>query len=63
MAGKKKMPTGPHALSIAGEKRETRAQEAKESPAFQKAEGKMGLEKFDPARRKKKLAKKTSRGK
>ena len=45
MAKMQKMPKGPHPLTKAAEKRETKAMEAKESPAFERMERKMGLEK------------------
>lgn len=43
-AGKQKRPVGPHPLTLAAERRETRAQEAKESPAFERAEKRLGIE-------------------
>jgi hypothetical protein len=58
MAAKKKMvtkpPRGPHALTVAAERRETRAQEKAESPRFEQAERRLGLEKYDPSKKKKK---------
>lgn len=40
-----KRPKGPHALSRAGEARETKAQERAESPAFEAMEKRLGIEK------------------
>jgi len=40
----KKLPKGPHPLTKKGERRETRSMEKQESPAFEKAEKKMGIE-------------------
>lgn len=42
---KAKMPKGPHPLTKAGEAKETRAMEKRESPAFERMERKLGLEK------------------
>lgn len=42
--GVKKLPTGPHPLTLKGERTESRAMEAKESPAFERAEKKLGIE-------------------
>lgn len=46
MAGKKpsKLPVGPHPLTLKGERNETRKQEKAESPAFEKAEKRLGIE-------------------
>ncbi len=56
-----KLPTGPHALSLAGERYEKPGTEAKESKAFETAEKKLGIEGHYAA--KKKPMKKRSRGK
>ncbi len=40
----KKPPAGPHALTLKGERDESRAMEAKESPAFEAAEKRLGIE-------------------
>jgi hypothetical protein len=65
---KKKKPTarekqlvGPHPLSLAGERHETPQMERRESPAFEKAERRLGIEgHYAPMKKK---AKKQSRGK
>ncbi len=41
---KQKLPKGPHALSLAGERNETPAMERAESPAFERAEKRLGIE-------------------
>ena len=41
---KKKLPTGPHPLTLKGERNETRKMEHAESPAFEKAERQLGIE-------------------
>lgn len=57
----KKPPLGPHPLTLAGERGESRAMEKKESPAFERAERAAGIEgKYGPMKKK---AKKQSRGK
>jgi hypothetical protein len=39
-----KLPAGPHKLTLKGERNETRKQEKAESPAFEAAERKLGIE-------------------
>jgi hypothetical protein len=39
-----KPPKGPHPLTLKGERTETRAQEKQESPRFEKAERRLGIE-------------------
>lgn len=38
------LPKGPHPLTLKGERTETRAQEKAESPKFEAAEKKLGIE-------------------
>jgi hypothetical protein len=54
-----RLPTGPHALSLTGERNEKPGTEAKESKAFESAERKLGIE----GRYNSKRPKKKSRGK